>query len=398
MTTGVVWRLLRQNMSVGQLAGYAVSNLVGLAIVLMALQFYCDVTEVWEREDSFMKRDFIVFSKKVGGLGSILGSKVDFSKEEIANLESQPWVKRVGVFTASDFNVSASVDMGGRGMSTALFLESVPDDFFDVKPGDWTYDPNRSEYVPIIISKDYLTLYNFGFASSRGLPQISEEMIGLLPIDLSLSGNGKQRWVKAHITGFSSRLNTIAVPTEFMAWANAEFGENNDANPSRLIVEVNSPGDPAISEYIKSHGYESAGDKVDNGKASYFLSVATSVVLAVGLVISLLSFVILLLSINLLLQRNKERLIELMQLGYSPSQVSRYYYATVGFINAFVLIGAIVALVIVASIWRGSLALLGVESVSMLPVICIGIAIMASITLINVYVISSTVRRNFFRS
>ena len=32
--------------------------------------------------------------------------------------------------------------------------------------------------VPVIISKDYLALYNFGFAGSAGLPQMSEGVMG----------------------------------------------------------------------------------------------------------------------------------------------------------------------------------------------------------------------------
>lgn len=39
MIKNIVWQLLRRNISVGQLAGYAVANLVGLAIVLTAVQF-----------------------------------------------------------------------------------------------------------------------------------------------------------------------------------------------------------------------------------------------------------------------------------------------------------------------------------------------------------------------
>lgn len=49
-----IGRLLRRNMSTGQIAGYAVANLVGLVIVLTALQFYRDITSVSEDADSFI--------------------------------------------------------------------------------------------------------------------------------------------------------------------------------------------------------------------------------------------------------------------------------------------------------------------------------------------------------
>ncbi len=248
MNSSIVWRLLRRNISIAQLAGYAIANLAGLAIVLTALQFYRDVTAVWSDEDSFISRDYIIISQKVSSIGSLLGnSSAGFSEAEIADIESQPWVRRVGRFTTAGFNVSASVDMGGRGMSTALFLESIPDDFIDITPSDWHYTPGKDRTVPIILSKEYLTLYNFGFASSRGLPQVSESMMGMIPIRLSVSGNGSQQWLQARIVGFSSRLNTIAVPEEFMEWANASFADEPASAPSRLIVEVNTPDGPRHS-------------------------------------------------------------------------------------------------------------------------------------------------------
>ena len=263
MMKNPVWRLLRHNISAAQLAGYALANLVGLTIVITAIQFYRDITAVWNAEDSFISRDYLILSHHVSGLGSVLGtSKTEFDDEEIADLEAQPWVRRVGRFTSSNFNVSASVNMGGNALNTALFLESIPSEFFDVEPDGWHWQPGQP--VPVIISKEYLTLYNFGFASSRGLPQISESMISMVPLQLSLSGAGRQQWVKARIVGFSSRLNTIAVPEEFLKWANAEFSEEPARAPSRLIVEVNTPGDPAIRQYLESNSLESAGDKVDN--------------------------------------------------------------------------------------------------------------------------------------
>ena len=68
MKRSIVWCLLRRNISVGQLAGYAIANLVGLAIVLTAIQFYRDVTTVWDSEDSFISRDYLIISKRVEGI------------------------------------------------------------------------------------------------------------------------------------------------------------------------------------------------------------------------------------------------------------------------------------------------------------------------------------------
>ncbi len=393
-----VYRLLRRNISIPQIAGYALANLVGLAIVLTAIQFYRDVTSVASAEDSFVSSDYLIISKKVKGLGGFMGSTpadTRFTPAEIADISSQPWAAGTGEFTAADFNVAASIDMGGASFSTALFLESIPDEYFDVKPRGWKFRPGQP--VPVIISKDYLTLYNFGFATSRGLPQLSEELIGAVPLRLSLSGGGRQEWVDARIAGFSSRLNTIAVPGEFMEWANARFGEPGSAqeDPSRIIIHLRRAGDPEAMAYMDAHGYEIAGDKDAGGKTSYFLSIITGVVITVGIVISLLAFFILLLSIYLLLQKNRAKIHDLMMLGYTPGQISAYYYRLVGGVNLIVLLLGISVMLYASSRWQTPLATLGAEGSSVWPTIATGVILILLITAGNLLAITRSVRKTF---
>lgn len=399
MSENIVWRLLRHNISVGQIAGYAIANLVGLAIVLTAIQFYRDVTTVWDDEDSFISNDYLIISKKVSGLGSLLGGgdETRFADDEIADIASQPWARTVGRFNSAAFNVYAKVCFGGNAIGTDLFLESIPDDFFDISPDGWGYEPGRSDFVPVIISKDYLSLYNFGFATSRGMPQVSEDAISMIPLQFSLSGNGRQEWVAARIVGFSSRLNTIAVPEEFMTWANGQFAASQSEQPSRLIVMLDKPGDPQVESYLEDHDYETAGDRADNGKAAYFLSLVTTVVIAVGLIISLLAFFILILSIYLLLQKNGEKISRLMQLGYSPSQVSRYYNVIILSVNVAVILAAIVIMLVSASCWREPLSTLGIAPTSPAITIAVGLVIMSLISIGNLLAVSQTVRRRFLK-
>lgn len=399
----MVWKLLRKNISAGQIIGYALANLVGLAIVLCAVRFYGDVRSAFTDEESVVGNDYLVISKKVSGLGTVAGlasgsgrasEHTEFGPEEIARLGEQPWVKGVGEFTAADFNVQLSVSFGGHGMSTYLFLEAIPDDYLDISPSDWHFDPSAPS-VPIIMSKDYLALYNFGFAATRGLPQLSENMIGMVPLVLKLTGNGRSVSLPARIVGFSSRLNTIAVPLGFLDWANGEFGNGTDSDPSRLIVRVGKPGDPAIERYMAKNGYEVAGDKAAGSKASYFLTLVTAIVVSIGAVISLLAFFILMLSIFLLLQKNRQKLHDLMLLGYSPMQVSRPYFVLVGLVNLAVLVLAVAAMLSAAAWWQPRLAELSLEPSSAVPAILTGVCIMAVVTAVNLVTIATIVRRNF---
>lgn len=391
-----VTRLLRRNVSASQLVGYAMANLVGLTIVLTALQFYRDVSSATGGEDSFISRDYLIISKKVSGLGSLIGGQVNFSESEISDIKSQPWVRRAGVFTAADFNVFATVDFSGRQMSTSMFLESIPSDYFDVKPPGWGYTPGQKTPVPVVISKDYLTLYNFGYAATHAMPQISEEMVSMVPLRLSLSGNGRQDWVNARIVGFSSRLNTIAVPQEFLDWANGVYSESEEKPaPSRVIIEMNRAGDPQADAYLSEHSYEAAGDKADSGRAAFFLNVVTTVVIAVGLVISLLSVFILLLSIYLLLQKNRDKIHRLMELGYTPGEVSRRYIVMVSWVNIAVLVVAVAVMFVAHRLWSAPLESLGAGVASPWITMGVAVAVMALITLTNVIAIRRRVASSF---
>ncbi len=390
MSNPLVHRLLRRNVSVAQTVGYVVAALVGLAIVLGAVQFYRDASGLFEA-DSAMSRDYLVLSKQIG----LNKRDAAFTPAELQSLEAQPWVDSIGAFTASRFRASIGVDFAGRGMTTEAFFESIPDDFFDRLPDDWYFSPQAGE-VPIVLSRDYLALYNFGFASSRGLPTLRESEIGLIPLVITLSGrDGNAVKLRGHVAGFSSRINTIAVPEEFMQWANEEFGNGAESMPSRLVVRVNSPGDPAINDYMERNGLEIAGDKADNSTAAYFLRVATAAVSAIGAVISALALFILLLSMYLLLQKNREKLHQMMLLGYSPAQVSAPYVRLILWVNAAVWLLACGITALVAQLWRGALATLSVEPASMWPTAVLGAALMAVVSAVCIIAVRTTVRKDF---
>lgn len=346
----MLWKLLKQHISVAQLTGFFIANLCGMVIVMLGVQFYNDVSPVFNEEDSFIKKDYVVVTKKVSTLGSISGKNSAFSSYEVDNIKSQPFAVSVGKFQPARFKVSAGLSFAGMSISTAMFLESVPDNFVDVKADEWKYVEGQGE-IPIIIPRNYLNLYNFGFARSRNLPQLSEGMIGMVSLNLYISGNGMRDIKKGRIVGFSNRLNTILVPEDFMNAANSKYGDSNVMEPSRVIIEVDNPADERIAHFFNDNGYETEDNKLDAGKITWFLKIAVGIVMAIGLVISALSFYILLLSIYLLLQKNTDKLENLILMGYSTSRVALpYQILTVG-INFAVLLIAIMALVIIRSLY-----------------------------------------------
>lgn len=393
MKQSLLSKLLRKNVSSMQLGGSAIANLIGLIIVGIALQFYLDLRPIFNDEESFVKSDYLVVTRKVTGMDALMGGS-EISEAEVADIEAQPWVRRVGRFTASDYEVRAAVALGSSGaaMTTQLFFESIPAEFLDVNSAEWRFD-ERNPVIPVIVSKDYLSLYNFGFAAAQGMPKISEGMAGMIPLQFTISGNGLSQSFSGRIVGFSARVNTILVPEEFMHWSNSRFGSGSAAGASRLIVEVNAPGDIKIEQYIAEHNFEVAGDKANSNKAGYLFTIAVSVVAAVGVLISLLSFFVLILSIMLLLQKNTKKLQDLLQLGYTPMQVSGYYIRLVLRVNDAVLILALVLIFVARLIYLPMLEPLGIEAASTALTIVAVIGLVALITIGNAVAIMRHVNK-----
>ncbi|MBQ9177259.1 MAG: ABC transporter permease [Bacteroidaceae bacterium] len=344
----LVWKLLRRHISIPQLLGFVLANLAGMTIIMLGLQFYTDVKAVYQSEDSFMKSTYIIVNKPVSTLSSLTGRSGAFTQGEIQDLESQSFCTRVGAFIASDFDVKATFSLDNTtSFSTEMFFEAVPDEFVDVDASDWNYSDGSDE-VPIILPRNYLDLYNFGFAQSRSLPRLSEGILSAirLGIDISSPTQGTKHYY-GRIVGFSNRLNTILVPWQFMQWANQTYAASKQQQPTRLIFEVDNPTDERINTYIADQGYETDSDKLDASKTTYLLRIIVGIVMAVGAVICILSFYILMLSVYLLVEKNSTKLENLLLIGYSPKRVAMpYQLLTVG-LNTAVLIVAFILLVVV---------------------------------------------------
>lgn len=391
----LVWKLLRQHISIPQFAGFAFANLFGMLIVLFGFQFYQDVLPVFTQQDSFMKADYLIMSKKIGMGNTISGRTNTFSGSEMDEVSSQKFVKKIGKFTSTEYKVDASMGVNGVNvLNSELFFESVPDGFVDVPLKDWIYAPGSKE-VPIILPRTYINMYNFGFAQSHSLPKISDGLVGMIDFEIFIQAGGKKEQFKGKVIGFSSRLNTILVPQAFMDWSNHEFAPDEHSDPTRLIVEVGNPADENITQYLDENGYEVETDKLDAEKTTYFLRMMVTMVMVVGLVISILSFYILMLSIYLLVQKNSSKLENLLLIGYSPSHVSQPYQLLTMGLNIVVLIVAWIVLFFLRSYYMDFIETLfpGIDEGSMLPAIILGLVLFVIVSVLNIFAIRRKVMK-----
>jgi hypothetical protein len=391
----LVWKLLRQHISVPQIVGFFFANLFGMMIILTAYQFYRDILPVFTGEDSFMKADYLIVNKKIGAATTISGRSDTFSQSEIDNFKHQSFVKNIGSFTSTSYKVDAQIGISGKQLlNSEFFFESVPDHFVDVDPGLWHFSVGQKE-IPIILPQAYLTMYNFGFAQNHSMPKISDGLIGMIDMTVFIRGNGHEEEFKGKVIGFSNRLNTILVPQSFMNWSNSYFSTEGNQPSNRLIVDVSNPSDEGVTKYIESKNYEVDADKLEVEKTAYFLRLLVSIVLTVGLLITALSFYILMLSIYLLVEKNTDKLKNLLLIGYSTSGISLPYKLLTVSLNALVLILAYIVLVVFRSYYMGILEALfpNIDDGSIIPSILLGLVLFISVSLLNSLAINRKIRK-----
>ena len=376
---------MRKHISIFELAVFFVANLIGMAVILAGVQIYNDFSPMLSGEKSLIGNDYMIISRPVERVGV---NAPKFTAEDIEELSEEAWVEDLGVFSASQFRVDGSIVFNGRRLSTMMFFEAVPDNFVDVDTEDWHFSPG-DDIIPIVLPRNYLNLYNFGFSQTQDLPKITEDMIKRVELGLRIKGNGYSDDYKGYVVGFSDRLNTILVPMSFMEWANGYYSNETNNEATRLILEVQNPSAPEVVSFMEEHGYVAEDKPSESSKALFMLQVCVAVIVGIGAIFSLLSIIILTLSIDLLLQKNINKLENLVLVGYKPMYVAMPYILMTVILNVSIMVISIVAAALVQNVYMDYLGkLFGVtlESSPMASIVA-GVILTVVVTLFNFYII-----------
>lgn len=350
----LTWKIIRKHLSPWQLAGFFLSSVVGVSILLFGICFFSDVAPLLSGNSSLMEDEYVILTKTVNPLKSFKSGRGNtFSADEIADIASRDFTKAAGEFTASDFSIYAEVNIGGMIMSTDMFFESVPDEFVDIPDENWEYSQGDT-FVPVIIPRNYLDLYNFAFAPAQNLPQLSEELVKSIDITFHISGKKSGKFT-GRIIGLSNRINTILVPGAFLAYANDTYGYGQKIQPLRLILKTDDISDAGFISFMKDKGYIVSDNKDATGRVSVFLTVSVGIITGIGLLISIISMFILVLGIYLVVEKNRTVHTTLFKLGYSPQSLSYPYIAVVTIANFLVAAVSLVATGIARKIYTGKL-------------------------------------------
>lgn len=330
----MIYKLQKNTLVKSQVVGYALTLCIGVCILLTVVQLYYDVKPLLQQQTDVFSSKYAVVSKHISAFRTVDKSGIYFSADEQEALQKEPFVKSISHFTPATFKIGAYTgkDANLPLFYTDLFFESIPDKYLDVQAEDWQWQQGNS-FVPIIIPESYLNLYNFGFAESQGLPVFSKSTISQISFHLEVKGNGKQDSYESRIVGFSSKINSILVPQHFLDWANKEYGNSQTANTSRLLVEFEDPSDERVLEYFNANDLSINKDELELSKMSFFFHWALLFVFAIALIIIVLSVAFILLSINLIIQKHKEQIVNLYYLGYKVGHIAKFYQIVVSVVT-----------------------------------------------------------------
>jgi len=305
-------KLLTENTNRGQIISAVVGSFLGLLLLLLSIQFYMDLKKLTSSEGGEGEQ-FVTINKQV------TFERAVFSDEEIENIENQPFINKIGRYSSNQYRLGISSSL--LGFYTLAFFESIPDEFIDIDVPEYKW-AEGDKIVPIIVSKDYLTLYNFGFAPSQGFPQFKAEALSTLILTIHVQGQGKKRDFKGKVVGLSERINSVLVPQSFMEYTNSNFKDSEAKGSSRILVAADNPYSDQFKNFLLDNNYELSTGKLIGGElASGIQSIVTTVAI-IGFLIVLLSVLIFILNYQLIVSKASRDIGLMLQLGYKQNQIS----------------------------------------------------------------------------
>lgn len=324
----MVRKLLFIHQRISFLVAGIVGSLTGIILLLSALQLYFDFDRLINGD--LRQPQYFVINKEVSVINTLFGGQKGFDEAEINQLKSIHGVIDVAPLTPSHFKVGLSMGDDGMqgipGMYTDLFFEAVPDEFIDVSRENWKWQPGDS-LVPIIVPRDYINLYNFGFAPTQDLPPLTEDMIGMATFKVTLTTPKGRIVYKGKIVGFTERINTILAPKSFVDYANKEYAsvEPGQYPSNRVIIRCEGPATPELIEYFEENGYETSKESLQTSMLNTALNLVMSFCVIIGLVIIGLALFVFILYSQLVISKSAYEIQTLIFIGYSPKKLIGTY-------------------------------------------------------------------------
>lgn len=293
---------------------------IGVLLLLCSIQLYININQLLTnknpKKDGY---DYISVTKTITNQN--MTQDHSFSDADVKELQSLPFIDDATPLIANKFLVKAT---GGAAVpfSADMFLESIDEKFIDTVPPTFAWKEGQ-DLIPVIISSDYLELYNTVFAPSRDLPQISPGGISAIIVQLELYGPNGTQTFRGNVVALSDRINSVLVPSNFLTWANRRFGNSGQSSSSRVFLKTKDANNPQLLSFLEKKQYSINKDKTKFGRVKQVLQGIVSGLAGFGVLVILLAMVLFSFYLQLMIARSRENLQLLLTIGYSPKWLSR---------------------------------------------------------------------------
>jgi hypothetical protein len=293
---------------------------IGVLLLMCSVQLFININQLLrDRNPVKSGYDFIAITKKI--TNENIADDHSFSPAEVADLKAQKFIEDATPMVSNKFVASAS---GGAALpfTSDIFLEAIDNEFIDTVPPSFTWKEGQP-VVPIIISSDYVELYNTVFAPSRDLPQLSEGTISALLLQLECTGVYGTKIYKGNIVALSDRINSVLVPKNFLEWANKNIANISSSSPNRLYIKTRDANNADFLDYLQQKNYQVNKDKTNFGRVKQVLQALVSGLGGFAILVILLAMMLFSFYLQLMIARSKDNLQLLLTLGYSPGWLSK---------------------------------------------------------------------------
>ncbi|NHM01163.1 FtsX-like permease family protein [Flavobacterium difficile] len=304
-----------------------VGLLLSFILVLSCIQLYSNANALFGKK-STDSNYWITLSKTINPTNIGRKELIGFNPADLTELKKWKEVKDIYPVVSNDFKVSAD---GGSFIPfyTDMYLEAVDNEAIDIK--DLSEFEVKDTTIPIIISREYLNLYNYGFALNQGLPQITEEFAKKIEVNINITLKDKNLKYKGRLIGLSDRIHSVLVPKKFLDSLNATqtYTKNHKDINTRILVKVNDVSDQDLIAKMTEKGYESNQESLRSAKIKGKLFLVLRTIALIGVFIFLLCIFMIVNVIKMQFLEKHEEVSIKYSLGYSPKKmvnsISRFF-------------------------------------------------------------------------
>lgn len=295
--------------------------LIGLTALLLSLQLILDVQSFHSNEEELFGPNSVVIQKKVTKLTTIGINSTEFTPDDIQALREKEFITDVAPFASADFKVGIS-EVEGDGLPhfyADMFFQSIPNRFMDIDV-DWNWN-EKSEFIPIVLPRDFIMIINYGFAQSQGMNQISEDLLMAARLTIHINGNGQKTTMIGRVVGFSQKISSILVPESFLTYSNALYGNGKIQNPSRVFITTKDDSYGELEELMEEMNLDISKSAIDVAKIKTIIAVVIGIFGIASILIMLLSLLGFVQYSQLVLSKASYEIKTLVRIGYSIRQI-----------------------------------------------------------------------------